>query len=46
MLTRQLRVARTIKVIDPIGYAGTVIAHPFALAVVGFGPCVYGAVNE
>ncbi|HUI95784.1 MAG TPA: bacteriohopanetetrol glucosamine biosynthesis glycosyltransferase HpnI [Xanthobacteraceae bacterium] len=35
MLSRQLRVARTIKVIDPIGYAGTAIAHPFALAVLG-----------
>jgi len=35
MLARQLRVARTIKVVDPIGYAGTAITHPFALAVVG-----------
>lgn len=33
MLSRQLRVARTIRVIEPIGYAGTVITHPFALAV-------------
>ena len=35
MLSHQLRVARTIRVIDPVGYAGTAIAHPFALAVVG-----------
>jgi ceramide glucosyltransferase len=35
MLGRQLRVARTIKVVDPIGYAGTALAHPFALALVG-----------
>ena len=35
MLSRQLRIARTIKFIDPIGYAGTAIAHPFALALVG-----------
>jgi ceramide glucosyltransferase len=35
MLSRELRVARTIKVIDPIGYAGTAIAHPFALASFG-----------
>ncbi len=34
-LARQLRVARTIRCIDPIGYAGTALAHPFALAVVG-----------
>lgn len=35
MLSRELRVARTIKVIDPLGYAGTAIAHPFALAFFG-----------
>ena len=35
MLSRELRVARTIKVIDPIGYAGTAILHPFAFALVG-----------
>jgi ceramide glucosyltransferase len=35
MLSRQLRVARTIRVVDPIGYTGTAIAHPFALALVG-----------
>lgn len=35
MLSRELRIARTIKVIDPIGYAGTAIAHPFALASFG-----------
>jgi ceramide glucosyltransferase len=34
-LARQLRVARTIRCIDPTGYAGTAITHPFALAVVG-----------
>jgi ceramide glucosyltransferase len=32
-LARELRVARTIKVIDPIGYDGTVLAHPFALGL-------------
>jgi ceramide glucosyltransferase len=31
-LARELRVARTIKLIEPAGYAGTIIAHPFALA--------------
>jgi ceramide glucosyltransferase len=35
MLARELRVVRTIKVIDPIGYAGTAILHPFALGLVG-----------
>ncbi len=34
-LARQLRVARTIRFIDPLGYAGTAITHPFALALVG-----------
>jgi ceramide glucosyltransferase len=34
-LARELRVARTLKVIHPIGYAGTALAHPFALALVG-----------
>src|SRR5262249_25070382 len=34
MLARQLRVARTIKVVDPVGYAGTALAHPCALALV------------
>lgn len=32
-LSRLLRVARTIRLIDPIGYAGTIIANPFALAL-------------
>jgi ceramide glucosyltransferase len=31
-LAQQLRVARTIRLIEPLGYAGTIIAHPFALA--------------
>jgi ceramide glucosyltransferase len=35
MLARELRVVRTIKVIDSIGYVGTVILHPFALGLVG-----------
>jgi len=35
VLSRELRVARTIRLIDPKGYAGTVILHPFALALVG-----------
>lgn len=35
ILLRQLRVARTIKFVEPIGYVGTVFAHPLALALVG-----------
>jgi ceramide glucosyltransferase len=35
LLRHQLRVARTIKTIDPIGYAGTVLTHPLPLALVG-----------
>jgi ceramide glucosyltransferase len=33
MLARELRVVRTIKIIDPLGYAGTVTLHPFALGL-------------
>lgn len=35
LLRHQLRVARTIKTIDPIGYAGTVLTHPLPLALIG-----------
>jgi ceramide glucosyltransferase len=35
LLRHQLRVARTIKTIDPIGYAGTVLTHPLPLALLG-----------
>jgi ceramide glucosyltransferase len=31
----QLRVARTIKSIDPIGYFGTILTHPWPLALLG-----------
>jgi ceramide glucosyltransferase len=31
----QIRVARTIKSIDPIGYAGTILTHPWPLALLG-----------
>jgi ceramide glucosyltransferase len=34
LFDRQLRVARTIRGIDPIGYAGGLITHPFPLAVI------------
>jgi ceramide glucosyltransferase len=32
-LSQRLRVARTIKALDPLGYLGTVITHPFPLAL-------------
>ena len=35
LMRRQIRVARTIKSIDPIGYAGTIITHPWPLALIG-----------
>jgi ceramide glucosyltransferase len=35
LLRHQIRVARTIKAIDPIGYAGTIITHPLPLALLG-----------
>jgi ceramide glucosyltransferase len=34
LFDRQLRVARTIRGIDPIGYAGAFVTHPFPLAVI------------
>jgi ceramide glucosyltransferase len=34
LLQQQIRVARTIKSIDPIAYTGTIITHPWPLALV------------
>lgn len=34
-IRHQIRVARTVKTIDPIGYAGTILTHPFPLALLG-----------
>ena len=35
MLSHELRVARTIKSINPLGYCGTIISHPLPLALIG-----------
>lgn len=35
LVLHQIRVARTIKNIDPIGYAGSIITHPWPLALIG-----------
>lgn len=35
LMQHQLRATRTIKSIDPVGYIGTIIAHPWALALLG-----------
>src|ERR1051325_4583504 len=35
LLRHQVRQSRTIRTIDPVGYAGAIISHPFALAVIG-----------
>jgi ceramide glucosyltransferase len=35
LVRHQIRVARTIRAIDPIGYAGTIITHPWPLALLG-----------
>jgi len=35
LLAHQMRFARTIRSIDPIGYAGSVITHPLPLALLG-----------
>lgn len=34
LLLNQMRYARTIKMIDPVGYAGSVVTHPVALALI------------
>ncbi|MEK8092589.1 bacteriohopanetetrol glucosamine biosynthesis glycosyltransferase HpnI [Methylocystis sp. IM3] len=41
VLSKELRAARTVRCIDPVGYAGAFITHPFPLALVGmiaYGP--------
>lgn len=35
LVRHQIRQSRTIRTIDPVGYAGAIISHPFALALVG-----------
>jgi ceramide glucosyltransferase len=35
LVLHQMRAARTIKSIEPIGYAGTIITHPWPLALLG-----------
>jgi ceramide glucosyltransferase len=35
LVRHQIRVARTIRSVDPIGYAGSIITHPWPLAVLG-----------
>jgi len=35
LVRHEMRVARTIRAIDPIGYAGTILTHPFPLALLG-----------
>ncbi len=34
LLRHQMRQSRTIRSIDPVGYAGAIISHPFALALI------------
>jgi len=35
LLRHQMRQSRTIRSIDPVGYAGAILSHPFALAMLG-----------
>jgi ceramide glucosyltransferase len=35
LLAHELRAARTIKSINPLGYCGTVVSHPLPLALIG-----------
>src|SRR5690349_438972 len=35
LLRHQVRQSRTIRTIDPVGYAAAIVSHPFALALIG-----------
>lgn len=35
LLAREIRAARTIKTIDPVGYFGTILIHPLPMALIG-----------
>src|SRR5260370_5213717 len=35
LVRHQMRQSRTIRSIDPVGYAGAIMSHPFALAMMG-----------
>ncbi len=35
LLAHELRAARTIKCIDPVGYCGSIVSHAFPLALIG-----------
>jgi len=35
LVRHQIRQSRTIRTIDPAGYAGAIISHPFALSLIG-----------
>ena len=35
LVRHQIRQSRTIRTIDPVGYAGATLSHPFALALIG-----------
>jgi ceramide glucosyltransferase len=35
LVRHQIRQSRTIRTIDPVGYAGATVSHPFALALIG-----------
>jgi len=37
MLANEIRTARTIRTIDPIGYVGAILTHPFPLALIAAG---------
>jgi len=49
LVAHEIRWARTVRLIDPVGHAGSVITHPFALALVagaltGFSPVALGLI--
>jgi ceramide glucosyltransferase len=37
LVAHELRAARTVRSIAPLGYAGAILTHPFALALIGTG---------
>src|SRR5262249_39133091 len=34
LMAQEVRAARTIKTLDPVGYFGTIVSHPFPLALI------------
>jgi ceramide glucosyltransferase len=45
LITHELRWARTIRLVDPIGYAGSIVTHPLPFALAGLALSGFGAIG-